>query len=138
MKEEKEEQEEEKAVVDRTAKRQSPSAHRRTIKAVCLQYQALSAVEGGDFHRRGLSGMDGWMYGWREVWLADRAGDGGKEGGVSGVERGSADGVGSPGSPGAPGVAGNSGTHGQAQRQRRLQWSQTATGVTERRHFSLE
>ncbi|KAE8295217.1 hypothetical protein D5F01_LYC06143 [Larimichthys crocea] len=34
---------------------------KQPLKAVCLQYQALSAEEGGvvDFHRGGLSGMDG-------------------------------------------------------------------------------
>lgn len=86
-----------------------------------------------DFHRGGLSGMDGE----RPVWQTEQWMEGRKEGGVSDVETGSVDGVGSPGSPGAPGVAGNSGRHGQAQRQWRLQWSQTATGVSERRHFSL-
>lgn len=53
------------------------------------------------------------------------------------MEAGSADGVGSPGSPRAPGVAGSSSRHEQAHGQRQLQWSQTATGVNERRHFSL-
>lgn len=76
-------------------------------------------------------------HGWREVWLTDRARNGGKESGVRGVETGSVDGVGSPSSPRAPGVAGNSSRHVQAQGQRRLQWSQTATGVNDRRHFSL-
>lgn len=44
------------------------------IKAVCLQHQALSAEERVvDFHRGGSSGMDG------EFWLANRAGDEGRE-----------------------------------------------------------
>lgn len=75
--------------------------------------------------------MDGGRSGW---WTEQEM-----EGGVSGVETGSVDGVGSRRSPGAPGVAGNSSSrHGQARRQRRLQWSQTAKGLSERRHFSLE
>lgn len=36
------------------------------IKAVCLQHQALSAEEGVvDFHRGGLSGIDGESSGWQ-------------------------------------------------------------------------
>lgn len=74
----------------------------------------------------GLSGMDGERSGWRTEQEM--------EGGVSGVETGSVDGV---GSPGTRGVAGDFSRHGEARRQRRLQWSQTAKGVNERRHFSL-
>lgn len=77
----------------------------------------------------GLSGMDGEISGWR---TEQEMG-----GGVGGVETGSVDGVGSPCSPGARGVAGDFSRHGEARRQRRLQWSQTAKGVNERRHFSL-
>lgn len=43
------------------------------------------------------------------------------KGGVSGMESGSIDGVGSPCSPGALGVVGDFSRHGQAQRQKRLQ-----------------
>lgn len=37
------------------------------IKALCLQYRAPSAEKGGvfDFHRGGLSGMDGERSGWQ-------------------------------------------------------------------------
>lgn len=79
------------------------------IKAVCLQYQDLSAEKGGSV--RPLQMRLEW-HGWRKVLLADRAGGEGKKrggagkgGSVSGVETASVDVAGSCGSPGAPGVA---------------------------------
>lgn len=51
------------------------SRSHKVIKAVCLQYLLLSREKGRvvDFHR----GAE--WHGWREVWLAERAGDGGRE-----------------------------------------------------------
>lgn len=98
---------------------------------------SVSASVCGERWRVWLPQRRAEWHGWREVWLADRGRDGGEEGGVSDVETASADEAGNHGSPGARGVAGSSSRHGQAQRHRRLQQSQTATGVSEWRHFSL-
>lgn len=70
-----------KAVVERTEKKTIFFRSQEPIKAVCLHYQALCGEEGGvvDFHRGGLSGMDGERSGWR----ADQEMEGGGGGGVS-------------------------------------------------------
>lgn len=65
-------------------------------------------------------------HGWREVWLADGSGDGGKEEGVSGVETGQAVGF------DCPGLLVRLTTLVDMDRHR-----VRGAGVTERRHFTL-